>query len=162
MINDLQKMNLTNFNIRQRPNTEEHTNQKIQSLTGFDRFWFEVLQTRSFGVGGDIFAIDWLQPRFLATAILIQQYKAFDKNSERYASTQGQYISSRLAILCPSAKNMRGKNPYSDTQVRGYNLPNLAIARQEFEKAIGSPVEWVDNLTHELQQDYLTHEGAHP
>ncbi len=163
MIFDLINMDLTSFNIRKRPSTDEHTNQKIQSLTGFDRYWFEVLQAGSLSGSDEPYMSEWDQPEFAATHTLTQQYKNFDKNSERYASTQGQYIAARLSKLCPSAKAARGKkSAHSDSQVRGYNLPSLSVARQEFEVVIGSSIYWADIVTQEVLRTIHIHEGAHP
>jgi hypothetical protein len=41
---DLLAIDLADFNVRQRPRTREHISQKLQSLEGFERFWYEVLR----------------------------------------------------------------------------------------------------------------------
>ena len=46
MVHDLLQMDLSSFNVRQRPKTKEHLKQKIQSLSGFERYWYEVLVNR--------------------------------------------------------------------------------------------------------------------
>lgn len=162
MIHALKSLDLIGFNVRVRPSTEEHLSQKIQSLAGFDRYWLEVLQAGSISGCEDSFLGEWGEPRFVLSSALLQQYKNFDKNSERYASTQASHVVQRLSKLCPSARLDRGKDPQTGKQKRGFYLPSLNIARQEFELLLGGKVKWADVATQEALKEYLTHEGAHP
>ena len=162
----LMNLDLADFNVRERPKTLEHTKQKIQSLTGFSRYWFEVLQSGSLsGQDGPNFT-EWANPLFVPTNTLLEGYRNIDKNSERYETTQAQSIARYLERLCPSAVPARGKIGCPLRQVRGYNLPNISVARSEFEKAIGSPLSWPDDQNSidisEVLKPYLTHVGAHP
>lgn len=143
MIHDLQQLDLGSFNVRQRPRTEEHLSQKLQSLSGFERFWFEVLQTGIFNPGG-FNAESWSAqsaPQFVATQNLIKHYKESDKNAERYRTVQSQQIAASLKKLCPSAILTRRKLS-GDDQQRGYELPSIDVARREFDHAIGGRVNW--------------------
>ena len=164
MVYDLMRMDLTDFNVRIRPRTEEHLSQKIQSLTGFDRYWFEVLQSGSTDGSEDGFLGEWCEPKFVSTSDLLRQYKGHDRNSERYAPTQASQIVQKLLKICPSARQGKGKNKgaHIQKQVRGFHLPSLSIARQEFEKVLGGSVTWPDMATQEILKAYLVHEGAHP
>lgn len=162
MIYDLESMDLTTFNVRRRPSTEEHLSQKIQSLTGFDRYWFEVLQAGSMGGSENIYLGEWSDPRFVSSYTLLGQYKNYDKNSERFASTQASHIALKISKLCKSSRPARGKDPHSGRQVRGFYLPSLTTARQEFEEVLGGPVTWSDIAAQEVLKEYLIHEGAHP
>lgn len=162
----LMNLDLTDFNVRERPKTLEHTSQKIQSLTGFSRYWFEVLQSGSIsGQDGPNFT-EWANPLFVSTNTLLESYRNIDKNSERYETTQAQSIARYLERFCPSAVPARGKIGYPLRQVRGYTLPNITVARREFEKAIGSSLIWPDDQINidisEVLKPYLTHVGAHP
>jgi hypothetical protein len=164
MVYDLMSIDLTNFNVRARPSTREHLSQKIQSLTGFDRYWFEVLQSGSTNGSDDGFLSEWSEPMFISSTFLLKQYKAHDKNSERYASTQTSQIVQKILKLCPSARQGKGKSKglHTQKQVRGFYLPSLNIARQEFEKILGGSVTWPDVVAQEVLKAYLVHEGAHP
>lgn len=162
MIYDLERMDLTSFNVRRRPSTEEHLSQKIQSLTGFDRYWFEVLQAGSIDGSENIFLGEWSEPRFVSSYALMRQYKSFDKNSERFASIQASHIATKISKLCGSARSGRSKDPHGGKQVRGFYLPSLTTARQEFEKVLGGSVTWSDIAAQEVLKEYLIHEGAHP
>ena len=162
----LATLDLTHFNVRNRPKTTEHTNQKVQSLTGFSRYWFEVLHSGSLTGQDDFQLSEWTNPKFVSTSTLLTNYRVFDRNSERYETTQAQSIARDLERFCPSAVATRGKIGHPLRQVRGYNLPHITVARHEFEKAIGSPLNWPDEQINidisEVLKPYLTHAGAHP
>jgi Family of unknown function (DUF5906) len=82
MVFDLLAMNLSNFIVRQRPITGEHTHQKIQSLTGLDRYWFEVLQQG--GLTNSPMEPWGDEPIFFATHAIIDRYKDYDTQVGRY------------------------------------------------------------------------------
>lgn len=135
MMHDLLNLDLTGFNIRKRPLTEEHLNQRLQSLGGFERYWYEVLQSGMF----DVYS-DWDKFRFISTTTLIDKYKVYDKNAGRYNPIQEQQIATTLSKLCPSANKVRKK--MIGKQERGYDLPGIKLARKEFETMLGTSVEW--------------------
>lgn len=145
-VHHLEQLDLSGFNVRIRPKTAEHTNQKIQSLEGFDRFWFEVLYSgslhgsRRFDSKGD-----WVSPQFISSAELLEHYKTFNKNSERYAPMQSRELKSRLELLCKSVCPARGPS-FLNNMVRGYKLPSLFQARAEFETFLSGSVPggWPD------------------
>ena len=135
MMYDLINLDLTGFNIRKRPLTEEHLSQRLQSLSGFERYWYEVLQSGMF----DVYQ-EWDKPQFKSTQSLIDKYKEYDKNAGKYSPIQQQQISSSLKTICPSAATARKK--VLNKQERGYDLPEINIARKEFEAMLGASVEW--------------------
>jgi hypothetical protein len=147
MVFDLLTIDLTSFNVRSRPLTAEHTTQKIQSLAGFDRYWYEKLQS------GDLRDCDWhsrnpwTEPRFISTKDIIRGYEEYDKNAGRYHPVQSQQIASSLEKLCPSATPARTTSDSlgNKVQSRGYQLPSIGVARTEFEKIIGSKLQWDDD-----------------
>jgi len=142
----LEQLDLIGFNVRIRPKTAEHANQKIQSLEGFDRFWFEVLYSGSLHgsrqIDGDY---EWVSPQFISSSDLLEHYKTFNKNSERYAPMQSRELKSRLELLCRSVCPARGAS-FLNNMVRGYKLPSLSRARAEFETFLGGSVPggWPD------------------
>jgi len=137
MIYDLINLDLTEYNIRKRPLTEEHLSQRLQSLSGFERYWYEVLQSGMF----DGYQ-EWDKPQFKSTQSLIDKYKEYDKNAGKYNPIQQQQISSSLKTICPSAATARKK--VFNKQERGYDLPEINIARKEFEAMLGTSVEWAE------------------
>jgi hypothetical protein len=165
MLYDLINLDISSFDIRRRPATNEHLNQKLQSLAGFERFWFEILQSGCL-TGSDISSFDeWVDVRFVPTHTLIGNFKNYDKHSERYGTFQSRAIATHLEKYCPSAKSTRGKSSHSK-QVRGYDLPSLQVARAEFQRAIGGEIDWGDSnvaaIFEALKRGYLVDEGAHP
>ena len=149
MMFDLVNLDLTGFNIRKRPLTEEHLSQRLQSLSGFERYWYEVLQT---GMINE--SLEWNKPIFISSSSLIYKYKEYDKNATRYQPLQQQQIATTLKTMCPSATPARKKG--TNKQERGYDLPDINVARKEFEMMLGTIVEW------ETLEDVATVAGAEP
>lgn len=139
MAHELIQMDISQFNVRHRPRTKEHLNQKVQSLAGFDRYWFEVL-TSGMLDPGDLACDAWEKPRFISTENITSRYKRFDRNSERYRTVTSQQIATSLAKLCPGAKPTRHQN--TGGQKRGYDLPSIKAAREAFEGVIGGKFNW--------------------
>lgn len=140
MVRDLLSMQLANFNVRLRPRSEEHLNQKLQSLAGFERFWLEVLQKGGFEPRLGVIET-WSAPRFIGTQTLLEGFKMFDRQSERYRPTQARQIGQVLSRWCPAAKSTR-RMVRSVDQERGYDLPSLKAARREFELAVDGCIDW--------------------
>jgi hypothetical protein len=72
---------------------------------------------------------------------LLDHFKRFDRNADRYNAVQSQQVAAALAKLCPSAISDRIKTNNTG-QVRGYQLPSLEVARREFDLVIGGKVDW--------------------
>ena len=172
MVHELVNMDLSKFNVRERPVTKEHLNQKLQSLSGFERFWFEVLSnsgfsTRSEGVYAPTTFNQWSDDRFITTNALMNAYQQYDKNTGKYAPVQSRGISLAINKVCPSAYCDR--QTITGKQERGYQLPKLGEARKEFETLLGNRITWLqdksvtvdwvafkmDELKVELELDYL-------
>ena len=101
---DLFAIDLSSFNVRDRPITHEHLHQRLQSLDGFERFWYEVLeigQFRTKSSHGTIWETDWEDPIFVSTQTIIDSYYFYDKNANKYQPIQTQKISSILKKICP-------------------------------------------------------------
>lgn len=133
----LQRYPLGDFNVRQRPTTSEHMDQKLRSLTGFDRYWYECLQ-----VGKPTGAVgpEWAQSTFVSTENLQRGLNEYQKGTRRWDPPQGRDIRTALERLCPSATKQRRMR--QNRQERGYILPSLPDARAEFAAAMGGEVDW--------------------
>ena len=144
MLKHLIDLDLSTFNIRSRPLTKEHNKQKMLSLSGFDRYWYEVLCRGRFMVNhiysSSSFDKSWQDDEFASSNSLLEGYKAFDKNAQRFQTVQIQEITEALKRLCPSATRHRAS--LNNTQVRGFILPPLTVARSEFERAFSAKVDW--------------------
>ena len=144
MLHDLMKIDLSSFNVRSRPLTREHDKQKMLSLTGFDRYWYEVLCLGKFmqvcDYSASQFSKEWISGEFASSNSLLQGFKAFDRNSERYQTVQVTEVASTLKRLCPSLKKDRAN--FNGKHLRGFKLPPLDVARSEFETAFSVQLEW--------------------
>ena len=151
----LQRKDISAFNVRLRPTTAESFSQKLKSLEGFERFWFEVLSTGNLTgqphkfistLELEPFTVEWVNPVFVGSDWLKKKYIEFDKNSQRFQTVQIKFVREQLRKLCPSAEDSRELQPnMSDKGVRhprGICLPALTLARQEFCTAIGAEIEW--------------------
>lgn len=144
-VHDLMNYNLTNYNVRQRPKTPELIRQKLKSLSNFDRYWLEVLQTGEFGSGAYPDPTGtWSGPCFLSTESMMDAWKNYERGQRLYAPQQESEIHEALKRLCPSAEPDR-KKIRNLPQKRGFQLPALPVARAEFERSVGGAVEWHDH-----------------
>jgi len=141
MVHDLLKLDLTTFSVRDRPKTAEHIEQKLRSLAGFDRYWFEVLQSGDFHPGSAGSPCDpWDEPVFVSTSKLQGGWQDYGKGVRQFASQQERDLHEGMKRLCPAAKKERQQ--VHTRQERGYQLPGLPAARAEFGVFIGGKVEW--------------------
>lgn len=141
MVYALMNTKLTGFDVRARPLTHEHGEQKLKSLQGFDRYFYEVLSRGDFGKPY-MMSRPWKDGGFISTDNIIEHYQQSDKNSQRLATTQSREISKAIERLCPSAT--KGRITINKLQQRGYVLPDLATARKEFDKAYDLTSNWDD------------------
>lgn len=145
LVHDLGSMDISKFNVRQRPSTREHLNQRLQSLSGFERFWFEMLVNGGYSFKNDgaysstTFTL-WTDSLFISTNTLQVAYQQYDKNAGKYGAIQTREVASTLSKICPSAKSDRPT--INGKQERGYQLPKLYIARKEYEMLIGNKLNW--------------------
>ena len=139
-------LDLGAFNIRSRPLTKEHNKQKMLSLSGFDRYWYEVLCMGKFMVNhiysSSSFDKSWKDDEFASSNSLLEGFKTFDKNAQRFQTLQIQEVTDAVKRLCPSAKKHRAS--INGSQTRGFFLPSLNVARSEFESAFSVKIEWED------------------
>ena len=145
----LQGVDISSFEVRKKPKTNEHLAQKIKSLQGFQRYWYEVLLSGKFdaGVSRYIEGDEWSVPTFMPTSELIKEYTLFNKNAQRHQTVQSAEVVADVQKLCPSAipgrKLCKQGHLAPKVQRRGLQLPDLATARAEFEKAIGGTIQWI-------------------
>lgn len=130
----LLNIDLSDFNVRAKPNTRELTEQKLQSLEKFPRWWFDCLSQ------GTItnFNNEW--PEFISSATLLSLFKEADKSSRVYKQIIDRDLVTFMGKICPSAKRDQGKEGLR--RCRGYMLPTIGEAREDFEKYIGDIVDW--------------------
>ena len=134
MVHYLLNMDLSAFNIRDRPKTAEHMVQKLQSLSGFDRYWCEIL------FSGDLGSVQWSASCFVSTDTLMHGWQAHNRPVRQFTTAQQRDIAEALERLCPAAKSRRQQS--NGRQERGYQLPTLSDARRAFAAAMGGAIRW--------------------
>jgi hypothetical protein len=138
---ELAKIDITNFNFRAKPNTGELLEQKLQSLRGFARYWYEVLCVGFINGNNEFgFTNEWENAQFVSTNDLIRGYASHGSKSRQYVAVQSTEIKKGLAKWCPDANYYRKK--LVEKQERGYQLPSLDDARAAFEVTIGGKIDW--------------------
>ena len=144
MVHDLKSYDISDFNPRMRPKTEAHSDQKVRLLSGFDRYWHEVLSSGTIDVGGVLQpALTWEDTPFVSTQRLMSAWQAYEmQGGYRFSAPQSRDMHAALARLCPSAKQRRAMD--RGCQHRGYDLPALPLARAEFANFLGGEVLWTD------------------
>ena len=130
-VHDLLNADLSNFDFRKKPNTEETWEQKRRSLSGVSRYWFEVLSTGNFTTTKNQYERDhlWHEASFITGEDLLQRYKNHDRNSERFESVQIATVYQDILKMCPSAYRHKKDK-------RGVAYPHIDIAREEFEEFV--------------------------
>jgi hypothetical protein len=143
-VHKLATLDIADFNFRAKPNTGELLEQKLQSLSGFSRYWYEVLCTGYTDCAQPSGGFEiWEDSRFVSTGHLSECYKQHLSKSKQYQTVQNTAISGGLKKWCPAAVSAREID--SGRQRRGYQLPNLNDARVAFEVAIGGKIDWGDD-----------------
>lgn len=137
----LTQRDISGFKVRTRPQTAALMGQKLRSLSGFSRYWREVLQTGGFNPGGVGQPLNqWTMQEFVPTSTLGTGYNDYSRPLRRFEAGQQSEIHDGIAKLCPSAT--RDRQLHRGCQSRGYVLPPLPVARAEFEQFMGGPIDW--------------------
>lgn len=161
----LANLDIKGFNPKRRIITQEHIEQRIQSLKGFERFWYEALQNHGFYLSSTSYGVirneltEWEEtPFFVATETLLLSYSQYDKKAQRYESIQSQQIAKLINKLCPHAKPTKQKPSQHEKEKRGYRLPGLLNARQCFESYFKCKIDWMNKTQTELNLEELEDE----
>jgi hypothetical protein len=140
-VHDLQRYQLQHFRVRQKPKTFAHMDQRLKSLAGFNRYWFEVLQTGDLSPGSPLgLSEPWQGSQFISTKQLMANWRDFERQARQFAPRQTKEVHDAIRRLCPSAATVR--TVQNNNQARGHQLPPLPDARAEFEKFMGGPIQW--------------------
>ena len=145
MAHDLLAMDLSEFNVRNKPDTNELLEQKLQSLGPIQRWWHDclcrgMLHSEETQEGFDSFNADsnaW--PDFIGTVYAIEQVCDF-AGGKVYKRPSGLDLVRAFKTLCPSA--FPTQKTVSKRRYRGFTIPPLQQARIDFEAFIGSKVMW--------------------
>jgi hypothetical protein len=136
MAADLLEMDLSDFNVRDKPNTKELLEQKLLSLEPIARWWHDCI---SHGVINDD---DDRWPEFVSTVDAVEGI--MDVAGGRvYRKPGPRNVVQEMKKLCPSAKQWQKQSMGS--RHRGLILPPLEDARTEFEQYLDGTIEWQDD-----------------
>ncbi len=133
----LQNVDLSDFDVRDVPQTEALRDQKINSLRGVSRWWFEFLSK------GDIGAFeDWDDEITIEREEIRLRYEDFIRDNRH----QGDAVNTRqfgieLRKMLPELGETR---PRMDGKpgARTYVFPPLIQCRDQFEAWLGASVDW--------------------
>ena len=141
MVCDLLALELSDFNVRYKPNTPELVAQKLQSLNPIEIWWHDCLYRGQIcKEDGDFIAESekgW--PAFISTHTAIEGVMNVTGGRAYRKPTTNDIVDS-IKRLCPSAVNKQSQS--GKVRHRGLGLPTLEQARQEFETYIGDSVPW--------------------
>jgi hypothetical protein len=136
MAHDLLAMDLSAFNVRNKPNTQELLEQKLHSLDHITRWWHECL------MHGSVFSDFGEKERwqeFVSTEKAIDGIMA-DAGGRVYRKPGPRDVVQQMKKLCPSA--VHDQKQIMGSRHRGFILPSLEQARAEFEQYIDGTIEW--------------------
>jgi hypothetical protein len=135
LVHDLLATDLSDFNVRQKPNTKELTEQKINSLGPIDHWWYECL------LQGSIFDDEERWQEFVSTTKAIEGIIAI-AGGRLYRRPGPRDVVQEMKKLCPSAEHWQKQ--VNGIRNCGFILPNLEQARDEFAEYLDGPVDWMD------------------
>jgi hypothetical protein len=132
LVHELLAVDLSDFNVRDKPQTEELLEQKLRSLEGIERWWCDGLHDGGLPPSGA-----W--PEFVSTRGLTDSILD-TRGIKLFRRPMAREVVQTILLMCPSAKpDQRRLN--SERQ-RGLQLPSLEQARKDFETWIGSAIDW--------------------
>jgi len=140
LAHDLINLDITNFDPRARPQTSEGFVQKRRSLTGFARYWYEVLDKGDFGLVTNEYVPSshpYEGELFVSSQALNANYRSYNRTAERYEGIQAKTMREEIKTLCPSANTSKRED-----NKRGFLFPKIEVARKEFETHLGCIVNW--------------------
>jgi hypothetical protein len=136
-VHELLQLDISDFNVRQRPITKALREQKLLSEDDVGRWLYQCLHE---GVMGGPEA-GW--PAFVATEDVLGWVEDF-AGRRRDRRWSRQEIVRRLTQMCPSIRKAQRAVIQGAARRRGLEWPPPEVARNEFEAYIGHPVDWED------------------
>lgn len=130
-VHKLQTADISNFNVRQVPITQEKAEQKLLSLAPTHSFWLQCLQD---GAPPDL----EIWPEFVSTQTLLEEI--LNHGGRTHKKPIARDITQALMKVCPSAQLSQRR--VNGRKVRGLLLPSLEVARAEFSAWIGGTINW--------------------
>ena len=126
----LATFDLSNVNLRRIPQTAALREQKLQSLSAIERWWYECL------LNGELPKGSGTWPKSIERVTLQHDYQAFCEGVSEKARSSETEVGRFLNRMVPGLSNRR-----SD-KVRYYGLPSLRTCQSAFEKLMRSKIDW--------------------
>lgn len=158
LLHYLLNYDLSEFEVRDVPETEALGEQKLQGLRGFEKWWYEILERGEFPMpvysynqslkGKEGRGADWENEWVYCNVDDMRDaYTAWTRIHRYEAEPDNERsVGKKLKMMCPSADRVRKRSggKENDQRFYVYNFPALAEARHEFEKYLKSKVVWSD------------------
>ena len=128
-VHKLRNKDLENFQVRNRPKTKEHALQIIESLSDFEKYVLDMLQSGQYY--GEMLPQDWNGSLQIATKKLTERFIEESPTARRWGPVSDRKVIGDLKKMFPTAKNERWYINNNE-KVRGIILPSLEDARKEF------------------------------
>ena len=132
LVRVLLKADLSSFNVREKPHTNELMRQKLKSLSPVQQWWFECLSH-----GEVIIGAGW--PTFISTESAIKGVCDMpgSRASHKPAAIEFAQL---LKEFCPSSS--KKQVTLDGARQRGFVLPSLKQARVDFANYMGGEMTW--------------------
>lgn len=146
LLHFLMSLDLSEFDVRDVPQTSGLMGQKLSSLRNIERWWFELLCNETLpGVMPDVDFVWDESGTAIKCDTLRQSYSAWISENQ----FQGEKLSQvqfghRLKAMCPDITRTRPRT--SDGRQWEYQLPDLRACKLAFEDWVGSPLQWEGDL----------------
>jgi hypothetical protein len=130
-------VDISDFECGYAPKTEALLDQKVNSLSHFHKWWLNCLVEGEIS-SGDFSSCEW--PEQIAREIFRDSYRRYARNLGARWIADAVCIGKSLKEICPSINSAQITE--ENGRLRVYKIPQLAIARKEWEKFIGHTVRW--------------------
>lgn len=144
LLHFLQTLDLTDFDVTNFPETAALGQQKIASLRGVDRWWFDALSSGRLPGHGDFESGDWSkEAQHVTKNDLYDSYCRWSRD-QRYGGSPVTLpsFSKQLSKLCAEIRSERPRISGSAERPRQFIIPQLGQARALFEAWIRSEISW--------------------
>lgn len=131
----LQQTDISSFQVRDKPNTNELLKQKLASLDAISQWWADKLMMGA-QLSSDANWSEWVSTQNLYTDFSDTVRANYSR--ARLLSTR-EFVE-KIKTLCPDiSPDQRGS---ANSRKRGFIFPSLEIARASFEAKLGGTVSW--------------------
>lgn len=131
----LLSIDISNYNLRLIPKTNELFNQKYLSMDHYQKFWFQKLKD------ADLFDPERWNLVFPCEQ-LFNEYQQFAKELGLRSPGTKESFGKALMKICPIIEKQRISNKSSGRREYCYSIPALEECRYQFEVFVDSKIDW--------------------